>query len=120
MFDSQSEGNVSVKFAERSVSGQKFEHFGPEPNAVAAGVGAGHRLVCAQAAGKKIRSVYMGDTEYRDWITNDLEASEYLIFEFDDGTALALYTEEHRFGFEVAPLRSLKKAKKHRKQTETP
>jgi hypothetical protein len=66
------------------------EHYGPEPKTGAAGKAGAHAQIHAALVSKTIARVYLGDDEP---ITEPGEArfeSEYLIFEFTDGSMTKL------------------------------
>ena len=61
------------------------QHFGPEPHH-GAGPEMAHLMIHERAIGKTIAKVYLGECEPLP----ELPQSEYVLFEFTDGTALLL------------------------------
>jgi len=73
----------------------KLQHFGPEPHH-GSGAEMVHYMIHERSVGKTIASVYLGDTEPFESLDPEnsppdgIFRSEYLCFEFSDGTALVL------------------------------
>ena len=66
------------------------EHFGPDPHD-GSGPEMIHKLVHERAIGKTIASVYLGDDKpIRPFSDSEVFQSEYLAFEFTDGSSLVL------------------------------
>lgn len=75
--------------------GDDIQHFGPEPH-FGSGAEMAHSMIHERAIGKTIAAIYLGDSErerlpdFAEDHPDGIFRSEYLAFEFTDGTSLVL------------------------------